>query len=97
MTDVLEVLLHGRHHGNLAGGHAQNLHQVHSVGFGAMRRAKAGHCDSDDILSRNSKPVEGHDRHQKSQCAVETAGYSQNSLLAAYVLQTGDKSCRLNL
>ena len=97
VADVLEMLFHGGHYRNLTSGHTENLHQIHGVGFGAMCRAKTWHGDADDILSRESKLVEGHDRHQKSQRAVEAAGYSQNSLLAACVLQTGDESGSLNL
>ena len=69
-------------------GYAKIFHEFDSVIMSAVSSSESGHSDSDNPFSVKTETIKRLDCHKKSQSAVKSARYTDNSLSASYCIKT---------
>ncbi len=87
MADVAQHLKAGRSDVYLGSGNAEGAHQAVGVGKRRMARCKAGHCVTEDVLTRQSETVHGLGRDDQRLRRVKSAGDSNDDPLDSGALQ----------
>ena len=96
LSDVAEVDVHRVLDVDVREGRAERGGQRLRVGFGALRRAEAGHRHGVDVGHGAARNFAGAHRDQQGEAGVEAAGKPDHERLCAGGLHAAGKPARLN-
>ena len=96
MLNILEMLYAGVLDAYFFGSDLKRTHQCKSIVVCTVCCSESRHCDTYYTLTWQSQLIESLYTHKKSQCRIQTSGYSYYHSLAVGVHKSFCKSCHLN-